>query len=227
MSTRNLTNLTLVLFCFAASGVANAQTENSARTVAAIPAEINDTGERAPAAPPRSSAGDATPIDLAANRYGIGSPASQEEIARIDIDVMADGRGLPEGSGTYAEGEALYADSCVACHGEDLEGIAELGAPKLIGGRGSLASENPVKTVESYWPYASTLFDYVHRAMPMDTPGSLSPDEVYAVAAYILGRSGIIDENPETELNSESFARITMPNAEGFVKDPRGQGQLE
>jgi cytochrome c len=102
-----------------------------------------------------------------------------------------------------------------------LEGIPELGAPKLIGGRGSLASDAPVKTVESYWPYSSTLFDYVHRAMPLHAPGSLSPDEVYAVSAYILGRAGITSQEPDAMLDAETMPKVAMPNADGFVADPR------
>ena len=189
------------------------------RTVAELPAELPETGERAPAPPPASSAESSQNVDLASSEYGVGHPVTEEEIAALDIDVMLDGFGLPDGSGTYAEGEALYAEACVACHGENLEGVAELGAPRLIGGRDTLATDAPVKTVESYWPHASTLFDYVHRAMPMDAPGSLSPDEVYAISAYILGRSGIVGE--DAELNADSFAAIVMPNVDGFVPDPR------
>ncbi|WP_411976632.1 c-type cytochrome [Sulfitobacter faviae] len=110
---------------------------------------------------------------------------------------------------------------CSSCHGENLEGIAELGAPKLIGGRGSLASDKPVKTIESYWPYSSTLFDYVHRAMPLHAPGSLSADEVYAVSAYILGRAGITSDEPDAMLDAESMPKVVMPNADGFIADPR------
>ncbi|MDB6179650.1 cytochrome c [Paracoccus sp. Z330] len=223
----SMRNFVLPIFCVASGGMAFAQTDSAARTVADLPAEIEETGERAPSPPPLSSADDGAPVDLATNQYGIGSPASEEQIAQIDIDVMPDGRGLPEGRGTYAEGETLYADRCLACHGENLEGVAELGAPKLVGGRDSLASDQPVKTVESYWPYASTLFDYVHRAMPMDSPGSLTPDEVYALSAYILGQSGITSDDADAVLNAESFAQVTMPNADGFVEDPRGRGQTE
>ena len=99
--------------------------------------------------------------------------------------------------------------------------MSELGAPRLIGGRGTLADDNPVKTVESYWPYASTLFDYVHRAMPMNAPGSLSANEVYAVSAYVLGRAGITSDDADTTLDAQSMAAIGMPNVTGFVPDPR------
>ena len=217
MSTRKLV---VALVAAVASGPVLAQDEAGApRTVAALPEELPGTGEPAPPPPPRSSAASPGSVDPGAGEFGIGHPASDEEIASIDIDVMPDGSGLPEGSGTFAEGETLYAERCSACHGENLEGIAELGAPALIGGRDTLASGTPLKTVESYWPYASTLFDYIHRTMPMDLPGSLGNDEVYAICTYILARAGLVGE--DAELDAESFAEIAMPNAEGFAPDPR------
>jgi mono/diheme cytochrome c family protein len=151
--------------------------------------------------------------------YGFGTSPTQQEIAAVDIDAMPDGRGLPAGSGTYAQGEEVYATQCAACHGDDLQGIAEAGGARLIGGRGSLASGQPVKTVESYWPYASTLFDYVRRAMPLQAPGSLDNDEVYAVTAYILGEANIIDQ--DQVMNAETLPAVEMPNRDGFVPDPR------
>jgi S-disulfanyl-L-cysteine oxidoreductase SoxD len=111
----------------------------------------------------------------------------------------------------------------VACHGGDLEGNSDLGALRLIGGRDTLDTESPVKTVESYWPHASTLFDYTHRAMPMNAPGSLTADEVYAISAYVLGRAGIVGE--DFEMDADSFAEIEMPNVDGFVPDPRPDTQ--
>jgi cytochrome c len=107
----------------------------------------------------------------------------------------------------------------MACHGENLEGVAELGAAVLIGGRDSLASGSPKKTVESYWPYASTLFDYVKRAMPFNAPGSLTDDEVYAVSAYILGEANILDKG--AVLDANTLAGVEMPNRDGFIPDPR------
>jgi cytochrome c len=191
------------------------------RTSAELPDLIGDYDERVPAAPPESSAADIGDIDPTNARFGVGQPATEEQIARIDIDAMPDGGGLPPGQGTFAKGEEVYSQSCAACHGDNLEGNKDLGAAQLIGGRGTLTDEKPVKTVESYWPYASTLFDYVHRAMPMDSPGSLSADEVYAVSAYILGRADIISDDPDTMLDAQSLADINMPNADGFVSDPR------
>jgi len=151
--------------------------------------------------------------------YNIGKLATEADIARVNIDVMPDGRGLPPGSGDYATGKQVYAAKCAACHGDRLQGGKGTGGAALIGGRGSLASGKPKKTVESYWPYASTLFDYVRRAMPFNAPGSLSSDEIYAVSAYILGEGKIIGK--DEVMNAASLARVKMPNRHGFVSDPR------
>lgn len=152
--------------------------------------------------------------------YGFGSPASAADIAKIDIDVMPDGRGAPPGQGTYAEGQKVYADTCAACHGENLsKPVKGAGAAPLAGGRGSLTSGKPKKTVESYWPYASTLFDYTKRAMPFDAPGSMSDNDIYAVVAYILAEGKIIDKN--TVMNAKTIAEVKMPNRNGFIADPR------
>ena len=151
--------------------------------------------------------------------YNFGSNASASDIAMINIDVMPDGRGLPAGSGNYSDGKSVYAAKCAACHGADLGGVPGTGASALIGGRGSLASGKPNKTVESYWPYASTVFDYVKRAMPFNAPGSLSDDEIYAVVAYVLGEANIFDKS--ATLNASSLAKIEMPNKDGFIPDPR------
>ncbi|MDH3282084.1 MAG: cytochrome c, partial [Gammaproteobacteria bacterium] len=144
---------------------------------------------------------------------------SQEELAKINIDVMPDGRGAPPGQGTYAEGKQVYEAKCAACHGADLKGVKETGGAALVGGRGSLASGQPAKTVESYWPYASTLFDFTYRAMPFNAPGSLSPNEVYAVTAYILAEANIIGK--DQVVSAENIASIEMPNRDGFIADPR------
>ncbi|MFT4606426.1 MAG: mono/diheme cytochrome c family protein [Urechidicola sp.] len=162
-------------------------------------------------------------ISSAASGYGgpynFGTPASAADIAMIDIDAMPDGRGLPSGSGNYQTGKEVYTAKCLACHGADLAGVKGTGAAALIGGRGSLASGKPKKTVESYWPYASTVFDYVKRAMPFNAPGSLSDDEVYAVVAYVLGEANIFDRS--ASLNAKSLPMIDMPNKDGFISDPR------
>ena len=141
-----------------------------------------------------------------------GQPATADEVAAWDISIPPDGRGLPPGSGTAKEGAAVYATKCVACHGEN--GVGKP-ADRLAGGIGTLASSTPIKTVGSYWPYATTLFDYVRRAMPYDRPMSLSSDEVYAVSAYILSLNGIIPE--DTTINAETLPKVEMPNRQGFV----------
>jgi S-disulfanyl-L-cysteine oxidoreductase SoxD len=153
-------------------------------------------------------------------RLDVGTVPSQQELARF-YAIPPDGRGLPPGKGTYAQGQTVYAQSCVACHGDKLQGIptAGIGGDKLIGGRGTLSSEAPAKTVESYWPYATTLFDYVKRSMPFMAPGSLSDDEVYSVVAYILGEANILPKN--ASLDATSLPKVQMPNRDGFVPDPR------
>lgn len=151
--------------------------------------------------------------------YGFGSTASAGEIAAVDIDAMPDGRGLPPGKGDYETGKTLYMAKCAACHAPDLSGIGEVGGDKLIGGRGSLASGKPVKTIESYWPYATTVFDYVKRAMPFNAPGSLSDDEVYAITAYVLAEADIIAK--DQVVDAGSLPKVQMPNRDGFVPDPR------
>src|SRR5262245_4032235 len=134
------------------------------------------------------------------SKFEFGQPASEQEIAAVAIAIPADGKGLPSGQGDYARGKQVYEAACAACHGADLMGVANIpnmpaGAElRLIGGRGTLTSQKAVATVESYWPYATTLFDYIRRAMPFMAPGSLSADEVYAVCAYILGEAKIIDK---------------------------------
>ena len=204
-----------------AGSIALAQSDSETRTSAALPDIIEETGERAPQPVPVSSSESNIRLAPEKNRFGIGRPASKEEVAAIDIDAMPDGSGFPEGSGTYAEGAEIYEYECSSCHGENLEGISELGAPKLIGGRDSLASDKPIKTIESYWPHSSTLFDYVHRAMPLHAPGSLTADEVYAVSAFILGRAGITSNEPDSVLDAETMPKVVMPNADGFVPDPQ------
>lgn len=153
---------------------------------------------------------------LAAERP-IGRPASPEDIARWDIDVRPDGRGLPPGKGTAVEGEAVYAERCAVCHGEFGEAVGRW--PVLIGGQGTLASHDPIKTPTSYWPYATTIFDYIKRAMPFGDAQSLSDDEVYALTAFILAADGVIGE--DTVLDAESLPKVVMPNADGFIDDRR------
>ena len=159
------------------------------------------------------------------NTFQFGQPATEQDIAVITIAIPTDGKGLPPGRGDYARGKQVYETACAACHGADLMGVANIpnmptGASlRLIGGRGTLTSPKAVATVESYWPYATTLFDYIRRAMPFTAPGSLSADEIYAVCAYILSEAKIIDK--ATVLDAQTLPRVEMPNRNGFIPDPR------
>jgi cytochrome c len=144
-----------------------------------------------------------------------GRPATPNEIKLWDIDVRSDGKGLPEGSGTVAQGKSVFAENCSVCHGDKGEdGIKD----RLVGGQGTLASDKPIKIVGSFWPYATTLFDYIHRAMPYQAPGSLSVDDTYAVAAYILNLNGILAA--DSKLDRETLPKIQMPNRDGFIPEP-------
>jgi cytochrome c len=151
--------------------------------------------------------------------YGFGATPSQAELQRY-VSPLPDGRGLPPGSGSVTQGKALYEQQCASCHGANLEGGI---GDRLIGGRGTLVNDTPgkgpVKTVESYWPYATTLFDYVKRAMPFTAPDSLTDDQVYALCAYILSRANIVPE--DAVLGPDTLAKVAMPNRDGFVADPR------
>ena len=165
--------------------------------------------------------------------FKLGTPATPDEVRSIAIAVRPDGKGLPPGSGDWAAGRKVYEAQCTACHGANLHGVAGFsGMPagealRLIGGRGTLATEGemplatskPVQSVESYLPYATTLFDYIRRAMPFHAPGSLSNDDVYAVSAYILGEAKII---AKTEvMSARTLPLVKMPNRDGFIQDTR------
>jgi cytochrome c len=150
--------------------------------------------------------------------FGFGQPASTEEIAGWDIDVRPDGTGLPPGSGSVQQGKELFARLGAKCHGAMGEGSDT--APPLVGGEGTLDTDAPVKTVGSFWPYATTLYDYIHRAMPADAPQSLTPDEVYALTAYLLYLNGIVPE--DAVMDAKSLPQVVMPNHAGFTSpDPR------
>ena len=143
----------------------------------------------------------------------LGKVITPEEVAPWDISVSPDGAGLPPGSGTPKQGEAVYASKCLACHGEKGAGKPN---DALVGGIGSLAGDKPaLKTVGSFWPYATTIFDYVRRAMPYNESKTLTNDELYAVAAYILQLNGIIGENDT--MNAQTLPKVRMPNRDGFV----------
>ncbi|MEW5975600.1 MAG: c-type cytochrome [Acidobacteriota bacterium] len=149
-------------------------------------------------------------------KYKLGRPATPSEMAQRDHFVSPDGKGLPPGKGTAAEGKAVYERRCALCHGAEGKGKEEAA---LVGGQGTLASPKPLKTVGSYWPYSTTLFDYINRAMPFDNPGLLSHDQVYAVSALILYWNGLIGEHDV--MNASTLAGVGMPNRNGFVTDDR------
>ncbi|WP_447974447.1 c-type cytochrome [Nitrospira sp. Kam-Ns4a] len=147
---------------------------------------------------------------------GLGRPATGAEVRAWDIDIAPTGEGLPPGRGTVHAGARIFAARCAACHGPTgTEGPRD----RLVGGQGTLASEAPLKTIGSYWPYATTLFDYIRRAMPYNAPQSLTPDEVYALVAWILHRNGIIPE--DAVMDPTTLPAVRMPNRDGFVPDPR------
>ena len=148
--------------------------------------------------------------------YGIGRAATPAEIAGWNIDIDRYGNNLPPGSGSVNHGREVFDQQCAACHGAKGEGGV---GDQLVGGQGTLATPKPVKTVGSYWPYATTLFDYIRRAMPQNAPQSLSNEDVYAVSAYILQLNGLLPA--EATLDARSLSAIKMPNRNMFVGDPR------
>ncbi len=153
-----------------------------------------------------------------AGNFNLGRTATPEEIAAWNKDVRPDGLGLPEGSGTVATGEEVFAERCAFCHGDFGEGVDRW--PVLAGGRDSLTDERPVKTIGSFWPYLSTVFDYVNRAMPFGESGSLTADEVYAITAYLLYVNDLVDDE-EFELSKANFQSIRLPNEDNFYFDDR------
>ena len=158
--------------------------------------------------------------DVPVPKHGVlhlGRPALEQEIKAWNIDIRPDGAGLPAGSGSVTTGGELYDAQCAGCHGVFGEGEGRW--PVLAGGQGTLTDERPVKTIGSYWPYLSTVFDYVRRAMPFGNARSLSDDDVYALTAYLLYLNDLVDEN--FTLTSENFSAITLPNADNFIVDNR------
>ena len=161
-------------------------------------------------------------------QYGIGRPATSAEVAAVDVDISPNGAGLPAGRGTVTQGQAIYARQCASCHGANGEGAPPL-YPPLIGrppaAENFAFGTNPMlpRTIDNYWPYATAVFDYVRRAMPLDTPGSLTDDEVYAVTAYLLAANQVI---PMTAtLDSASLVAVKMPYVDRFVPDDRRGGR--
>ena len=148
--------------------------------------------------------------------YGVGRPATDEEIRAWNIDVNPAGEGLPSGRGTVTQGAEVFAVKCAMCHGPTgTEGPKE----RLVGGRNTLTTAKPIKTIGSYWPYATTLYDYIYRAMPFIAPQSLSPDETYSVIAWLLFQNKIIPE--DMTIDAQTLPKVEMPNRNGFIRDPR------
>ncbi|MBM3488815.1 MAG: cytochrome c, partial [Alphaproteobacteria bacterium] len=149
-----------------------------------------------------------------AQTFGLGRTATPAEIAGWDIDARGDGAGLPPGRGSVKDGETLYADKCLSCHGDFGEGRDRW--PAIAGGAGTLKESDPEKTAGSYWPTAPTLFDYIRRAMPYGGGLTLTPDETYAITAYVLYLNGLLEE--DEAIDRDRLAAFRMPNAEGFVR---------
>jgi mono/diheme cytochrome c family protein len=149
-------------------------------------------------------------------RYHVGRTPTPEEIKAWDIAIGPDGRELPPGRGTVARGKAVYVEQCARCHGATATEGPEM---PLVGGKGSLNTAKPLKTIGSYWPYATTLFDYINRAMPFDRPTVMSADDVYAVTGFLLNLNGIIAE--QDVMDAKTLPAVRMPNRDGFVPDPR------
>jgi S-disulfanyl-L-cysteine oxidoreductase SoxD len=154
-------------------------------------------------------------------QYSIGHVATPEQIAGWDIDVRPDGQGAPPGHGSVKEGEKVYLDKCAACHGEFGESAGRW--PQLAQGKGTLASNDPVKTVGSYFPYLSSVFDYIRRAMPFGDAQSLTNDELYAVTAYVLNLNDIVDD--KFVLSKQTWGQVKMPNQSGFFDDDRDKAE--
>ncbi|MEE4118089.1 MAG: c-type cytochrome [Paracoccaceae bacterium] len=165
---------------------------------------------------------DSPAIDATGVTYGLGREALPEEIAAWDIDVRPDGQGLPEGSGDVWTGEEVFIEKCAACHGDFAEGLDRW--PVLAGGWDSLTHDRPEKTIGSYWPYLSTVFDYVHRAMPYGDAQSLTADEVYAITAYLLYSNAVVED--DFTLSHENFTEVRLPNEDGFFMDDREEGEI-
>lgn len=153
---------------------------------------------------------------LSAQKYNVGRPATADDIKNTDQFMAPDGKGLPAGKGTALEGKDIYSRRCARCHGAQGQGDEE---GPLVGGKGTLATPKPLKTVGSFWPYATTIYDYVHRAMPFDNPGLLDANQTYSVVALILHMNGIIGE--KDEMNAQTLPKVKMPNRDGFIKDNR------
>jgi S-disulfanyl-L-cysteine oxidoreductase SoxD len=160
----------------------------------------------------------ATPVS-AQQGPKLGKPISAEDLAPWDISIGPDGAGLPPGSGAVKDGEATFAAKCQPCHGAKGAGTPN---DRLVGGQGSLTGDKPpIKTTGSFWPYATTMFDYIRRAMPLPESKSLTPDEIYGVVAYLLNLNGVVPD--DAVMNAQTLPKVVMPNRDGFVPFARGK----
>lgn len=200
-------NVTAYLKSFSAGKAAAAPAAEAPVETAAAPEATEPAAEPA-----------AMEFEPSKGAFGLGRVALAEEIAAWDIDIRPDGTGLPVGKGTVADGEPIYADNCAVCHGDFGEGAGRW--PVLAGGQDTLLKERPEKTIGSYWPYLSTVYDYVRRAMPFGDARSLSDDDVYALTAYLLYLNDVV-EDEDFELSNENFASVRLPNEANFFEDDR------
>ncbi len=195
--------------------------EKPAEAAPAAPAAEPQKTEAPAAAEPVKAAAAAAPAVANAvaskGKFKLGRQAMENEIAAWNVDVSPDGTGLPEGKGSVEDGEAVFSEKCAACHGEFAEGVDNW--PKLAGGMDTLADDDPLKTVGSYWPHLSTTWDYVHRSMPFGNAGTLTADETYAIVAYILFSNNLVED--DFVLSKENFTSVKLPNADGFLVDDR------
>ena len=159
---------------------------------------------------------EAQPVTAQLPTYGVGRAPSAAEIEAWDLTIPFDGVGLPPGNGTAARGRSIYAEKCASCHGEKGE---DPKYNRLVGGQGTLATAQPIRTIGSFWQYAPTLWSYIRRAQPVDEPGSLTAEQVYSVTAYLLHLNGIIGE--DDVMDARTLSQVKMPNRDGFTRDPR------
>ncbi|TYC53092.1 c-type cytochrome [Rhodobacterales bacterium] len=206
---QDLDNVIAYLATFSADTPAAEEEQSSAEP--AEPETKVQTAEASATAKP-------TPELREGGTFHLGRKATEDEVAAWDIDVRPDGTGLPEGSGTVADGEVLFTDNCAVCHGDFGEGVGRW--PVLAGGQDTLRNARPEKTIGSYWPYLSTVYDYVRRSMPYGNARSLSDDDVYALTAYLLYLNDIV-EDEDFELSKDNFTEIRLPNEANFIPDDR------
>lgn len=206
-----LSGMLLAVAVIGGAGFAMAQSSK-------LPAKPPGKDAAAKTAPAQTAAAPASTAAPAKVHYGIGREAKPEEIAGWDIDVRPDGQGLPPGKGTARKGEDLFVTQCAACHGEFGESTGRW--PVLAGGAGTLASHDPVKTIGSYWPYASTVIDYVRRAMPFGNAQSLEGDDLYSIVAYLLYLNDVITDQDQ-EISDKSFPTVKLANEANFFDDDR------